>query len=317
VNAIPNTVAQLEPSLYGGASWNANIVPLWNTYVGSLSNYTIKVGVVGVGTVSITGTAATFSTSQTGLAGRTVQAANQVFTVASGSGTSWTMNQSASPAVSNATFLRSEVAPSSGQTVSAACGWGGQAPCALTISSLSGGTGHLYVGWYARYSSGYRVESNDGLRLSGMKMLYVHTDSALNVGIDPAAIVGFGGDGVPNDLRVCWVNQFADYTNGDSSFFNVPPNATDLGTNHNNGAAHLFEYLITPNTEGNADGVVSAYQNGTLLSTVTGLRVFCQHVTSASMRWTRVTIENYYGGGWVECPQLQYQYIGPIRVATK
>lgn len=85
----------------------------FNSYLTQINNCRIFNNVTGVyldfstdgtGTVSVSGTTATFSSSQSGLIGQRFIASGQIFTVTAGSGTSWTVTPAASPAVSGASF---------------------------------------------------------------------------------------------------------------------------------------------------------------------------------------------------------------------
>lgn len=132
------------------------------------------------GTVSITGTAATFTASQTDVLhpGYRITASAQTFTIVSGSGTSWVVSPAANPAVSGASFTYQAVLQSDYNGIAGSVGarfrdWTPfSTPVGPAVNAL--GTGVLYrYTFRTDYGASFRITElpNDAATMATMLRL--------------------------------------------------------------------------------------------------------------------------------------------------
>jgi hypothetical protein len=161
-------------------------------------------------------------------------------------------------------------------------------------------TGHLYVGFWVRFSPGFRLNGN-----VAQKILYLKSDLAANRAI--AHMVGIMvNDGVGgNQLWPAYEPQhpFARYK--------VPETPrNDL----NDGRWHQVEFLQAPNTPGLADGTLTIWVDGRREARWTDAMFFARgQVPSLN----RLEINPIYGGGTRPVPRDQWVRLGPMVVMTR
>jgi hypothetical protein len=194
-------------------------------------------------------------------------------------------------------------------------------------------TGHMYIGCYFKFSSGFTCNGN-----VGQKILYLYADTP---NLAPATPWQVANPAIPVNIQIpntgagpgskpIYVNQYRDYgpdgvlddgptSDDEPHFFNAPTDWSSQPANVFDAAWHRFEALVTPNTwtgsVANANGVVSTYLDGSLLKTDTGMTIFGNRTTVPHFNY--FGISPFYGGGSAVVPADQYMYIAGIRAATK
>jgi len=160
-------------------------------------------------------------------------------------------------------------------------------------------TGHLYVGYYVRFSPHYDLNGN-----MGQKVLYLKSDLPQNRSI--AHMVGImvsDGDG-GNQLWPTYGPQ--------SPFgrYQVPSTTTnDL----NDARWHLVEFLQGPNIPGREDGTLRIWVDGRLEGSWNNAKFFdAGQVPSLN----RLEINPIYGGGNHAVPGDEWLRLGPMLVRT-
>ena len=161
-------------------------------------------------------------------------------------------------------------------------------------------TGHLYVGFYVRFSPHFDLNGN-----AGQKVLYLKSDLPSNSSI--AHMVGIMmADGVGgNQLWPTYGPQ------GPFGRFEVPETSPN---NLNDGRWHLVEFLQGPNTPGIANGTLQIWVDGRPEGRWTNAMFFAAgHVPSVN----RLEINPIYGGGNSPVLRNQWLRLGPMLILTR
>ena len=161
-------------------------------------------------------------------------------------------------------------------------------------------TGHLYIGFYVRFSPNYNLNGN-----MGQKVLYLKSDRTENHSI--AHMVGIMvNDG--NHGNQLWP------TYGPQSPFGRYQVPSTTANDMNDGRWHLVEYLQGPNTPGVENGTLQVWVDGRLEGTWTNAKFFdAGQVPSLN----RLEINPIYGGGNNPVVADQWLRVGPIMVRTR
>jgi hypothetical protein len=161
-------------------------------------------------------------------------------------------------------------------------------------------TGHLYIGFYVRFSPNYDLNGN-----MGQKVLYLKSDRTENrelahmVGI----MVNDGNGG--NQLWPTYAPQTP---------FGRYQVASTAQNDLNDGGWHLIEYLQGPNTPGLEDSTLQAWVDGRPEGTWTNAKYFdFGQVPTLN----RLEISPIYGGGNRPMPADQWVRVGPMLVRSR
>jgi hypothetical protein len=161
-------------------------------------------------------------------------------------------------------------------------------------------TGHLYVGFYVRFSPAYDLNGN-----VGQKVFYLKSDLPENRSI--AHMVGIMmNDGNGGDQL--WP------TYGPQSPFGRYQLPATAANDLNDGRWHLVEYLQGPNTPGLDDGTLQVWLDGRLAYTWTNARFFAAGQTPSL---NRLEINPIYGGGNNPVVVDQWLRVGPVMIRTR
>lgn len=161
-------------------------------------------------------------------------------------------------------------------------------------------TGHLYVGFYVRFSPGFDLNGN-----VGQKVLYLKSDLPTNSSIAHMVGIMMNDGNRGNQLWPTYVPQspFARYQVRESR-------ANDL----NDGRWHLVEFLQGPNTPGKANGTLRLWLDGRLEGSWNDAVFFAAgHVPSVN----RLELNPIFGGGHNPVRQDQWVRMGPMLIRTR
>jgi len=161
-------------------------------------------------------------------------------------------------------------------------------------------TGHLYIGFYVKFSPNYNLNGN-----MGQKVLYLKSDRAENRPIAHMVGIMVNDGNRGNQLWTTYAPQ--------SPFgrYQVPSTtANDM----NDSRWHLVEYLQGPNTPGVENGSLQVWVDGRLEGRWNNAKFFDSgQVPSLN----RLEINPIYGGGNNPVLDDQWIRVGPIQVRTR
>ena len=160
-------------------------------------------------------------------------------------------------------------------------------------------TGHLYIGFYVKFSPNYNLNGN-----MGQKVLYLKSDLPENRQIAHMVGIMVNDGNAGNQL---WP------TYGPQSPFGRYQVASTTANDLNDSRWHLVEYLQGPNTPGVENGTLQVWIDGRLEGNWTNAKFFDAGQTPSL---NRLEINPIYGGGNRPVPADQWIRVGPILVRT-